>query len=313
MGDLEERVAVSSLWRFGEFRGEGLNLALLRTVKTAIHEVAHAFSMAHCVEYACCLNGSNNQEEGDLQPLELCPSCLEKLAWNIGFDPLDHLFRMQKFCIRWAFQESGERFEELIAACGEADIFDGQADLVISAHGDNNFSRAWIERRGEYLYGFLDNIVGVKAVTDACFLGGLTDARVEITYGEETGMSGALEIAQTVGSDDVVVVVDVTGFATDRDIVIEKCSDQWTYDLIRKAFERAKFTYEIFSDCGDPICQIDETDVYRQITNRCFLLGIPCEGGDYNSHAVRCRERSIGAATQALILLLKQLVSRGRE
>ena len=126
-------------------------------------------------------------------------------------------------------------------------------------------------------------------------------------------MEGAAEIAALVAPEDIVVVVDVTGYLTDVDIVIEKCSDPWLQKLVKESFRGAPFSYEIVDDCRDPICQIDETCIYKQVTDRCLLLAIPCDGGDYNSHVVRCRPSSIRAASRALELLFGQFVKQGRK
>jgi archaemetzincin len=32
------------------------------------------------------MNGANSLVESDSAPVHVCPVCLEKLAWNIGFD-----------------------------------------------------------------------------------------------------------------------------------------------------------------------------------------------------------------------------------
>jgi archaemetzincin len=311
LGSLDSRVAVTSLWRLGDFQTSN-RADIFRVVKTVVHEVCHAFSLSHCVEFDCCMNGSNDANEGDLQPIELCPSCLKKLRWNIGFDPLCHLVDMQRVCARWGFADAAVRYESLIAAATDISTYEGEAEFIISAHGDTNFSRSQIFRRAEWIYGTLDNFVGVKATMDACFNGGLNGARIEITYGEEIGMAGALEVAQTVSCDDVVVVVDVTGYQTTKDLIIENCRSAWMYAFIKEALTDAPFTYDIFSDSGDPICQVDETGVYAQRTERCVMLAIPCDGGDYNSHLVRCRSKSLRSATSALEMLFAHFLRKGR-
>lgn len=89
---LEERVGVYSLARyFPGFWGQQttaatVRLAHLRSFKVLSHEAGHMFSVSHCVRYECCMNGSNSLEEMDRQPPFLCPVCLKKLAWNLGFD-----------------------------------------------------------------------------------------------------------------------------------------------------------------------------------------------------------------------------------
>jgi archaemetzincin len=44
------------------------------------------FGLAHCTYFNCLMNGSNHLTESDRRPLHLCPVCLRKLQWNIGFD-----------------------------------------------------------------------------------------------------------------------------------------------------------------------------------------------------------------------------------
>jgi archaemetzincin len=90
---LEARVGVYSLARFfPEFWGnprspQAMTQAFAKSAQILVHETGHAFSMEHCTEYECVMNGSNSLEELDGQFGELCPVCLRKLAWNLGFDP----------------------------------------------------------------------------------------------------------------------------------------------------------------------------------------------------------------------------------
>jgi len=44
------------------------------------------FGLAHCIYFNCLMNGSNHLAESDRRPLHLCPVCLRKLQWSIGFD-----------------------------------------------------------------------------------------------------------------------------------------------------------------------------------------------------------------------------------
>jgi archaemetzincin len=89
---LEERVGVYSLARFfpehtGEPRDRATELRVLqRSLHLLAHETGHMFSLEHCVEYECLMNGSNSLEESDRQVTELCPVCLQKLHHALGFD-----------------------------------------------------------------------------------------------------------------------------------------------------------------------------------------------------------------------------------
>ena len=55
------------------------------------------FSLAHCVFFRCILNGSNHLQESDSRPLSLCPVCLRKIQFSIGFDVLDRYDKLFNF------------------------------------------------------------------------------------------------------------------------------------------------------------------------------------------------------------------------
>ena len=88
---LRDRVGVYSLCRyFPGFPARTTALAdptqvLRRSFKVVAHEIGHILGLHHCVDYKCVLNGSNSLDESDRRPLFLCPRCLKKLQWNIGF------------------------------------------------------------------------------------------------------------------------------------------------------------------------------------------------------------------------------------
>jgi archaemetzincin len=104
---LADRVGVWSIYRFGDPKAsdESFRITLRRTLRTAVHETGHMFSMGHCIYYECVMNGSNHLEEADRRPLWLCPLCLAKLCHATGADPR-------------------KRFEELIAFAKERELVD---------------------------------------------------------------------------------------------------------------------------------------------------------------------------------------------
>ena len=156
--------------------------------------------------------------------------------------------------------------------------------------------------------GHLDNFAGVHAVMNAYFSGRMPPEalRIELTCGEESDMEGAYEVQRTLSRDDVVVVVDVTGTETDRDITIEKCRSPRMQRFVGTALEG--LSYELYERCPDPIADEDECDVYGDKLENVFFLGIPCAGGDYNAGVVSCRESSIRTASEALVRLAEQFV-----
>jgi archaemetzincin len=91
---LKERVGVFSFARyepgfFGEPPKEGdAVLAKRRALGVMAHEIGHMFGLAHCIYFACAMNGSNNLAETDRAPLHLCPVCLRKIWSSVRFDPV---------------------------------------------------------------------------------------------------------------------------------------------------------------------------------------------------------------------------------
>jgi archaemetzincin len=109
MATLRERVGVYSTARYHpSFYGEEDHYpapehwVMRRSLKVMAHEIGHMFGMEHCTYYECVMNGSNHLEETDRRPPHLCPVCLRKLHYAIGFDPdkryrdLERFFRKNK-------------------------------------------------------------------------------------------------------------------------------------------------------------------------------------------------------------------------
>ena len=178
--------------------------------------------------------------------------------------------------------------------------------LIFSCHADTGFRnhRLRLNANGDY-YGHLDNFVGVFAMMNAYFSGQLDypDVRIELTYGEETDMEGAIKVMNTLHSYDTVIVIDVTGTETGSDITIEKCSDPEMQDFVIKALEGLSYT--MYEGCPDPVANEDESDVYKEKVRKVCFMGIPCKGGDYNAGMVTAKPESVKSATEAIIRLAK--------
>ncbi|MBU4460657.1 MAG: archaemetzincin, partial [Verrucomicrobia bacterium] len=96
---IRRRVGVWSIYRNGDpdKDEQSFKLCLARTIKTAVHETSHMFSMYHCTAYECCMCGSNHQEESDRRPLHLCPECVAKVCWATQADPVARYKRLVEF------------------------------------------------------------------------------------------------------------------------------------------------------------------------------------------------------------------------
>jgi archaemetzincin len=110
---LRDRVGVWSFQRFGnpEENDDAFRLCLLRTIKVATHETGHMFSMQHCIQLECNMNGSNNLPESDRHPLEVCPNCLAKLCYATGAEPIARFKKLAEFCKTNGLAKEAEFYE----------------------------------------------------------------------------------------------------------------------------------------------------------------------------------------------------------
>jgi len=100
---LRGRVGVYSFARYdpafyGQKRSKDYEKILLRrSCRVLAHETAHMFGLQHCIYFKCVLNGSNHLKESDSRPLHLCPVCLRKLQYSIGFDVVTRYCNLLRF------------------------------------------------------------------------------------------------------------------------------------------------------------------------------------------------------------------------
>jgi archaemetzincin len=111
---LRNRVGVWSFHRYGnpEKDAEAFRMCLRRTIKTATHETGHMFSMMHCIQLECNMNGSNNLPESDRHPLEACPNCLAKLCYATGAEPIARFRKLAAFCKASGLDKEAEFYEK---------------------------------------------------------------------------------------------------------------------------------------------------------------------------------------------------------
>jgi archaemetzincin len=99
LASYSKRTAVTSMHRFEgyDFMCGYYPLCLNRLIKTSTHEIGHMFTLQHCVNAECLMNGANHLPELDSQPNALCSLCLAKLSWNLNFDNKKRMKKMISF------------------------------------------------------------------------------------------------------------------------------------------------------------------------------------------------------------------------
>ena len=111
---LEDRVGVWSLYRLDD--KTGFDRFLKRTLKIAVHEVGHMFSMRHCTKYECVMSGTNHLAETDRRPIDACPECMAKIAWMTDTPPADRYKRLIGFSKRHDLPDAEADFEKKLKA-----------------------------------------------------------------------------------------------------------------------------------------------------------------------------------------------------
>ncbi len=114
---LRDRVGVWSINRNGDPDKDAtaFRLCLLRTMKVATHETGHMFSLEHCTKYHCNMCGSNNLDESDRNPIEVCPECLAKICWATQADPAERFRKLAAFCKEQGLKPEQEIYEKSLA------------------------------------------------------------------------------------------------------------------------------------------------------------------------------------------------------
>lgn len=113
LGSLKNRVGVYSIARFGDpnFSKKAYHQCLSRTLKVAAHELGHMFTIKHCIQYECVMNGSNHLEESDFKPQYLCPKDLFKVCWNLETDENYRFNKLANFWEQLGFEDNAKFYK----------------------------------------------------------------------------------------------------------------------------------------------------------------------------------------------------------
>lgn len=105
--------------------GDDRRLILRRSSKVLVHETAHMFGLQHCIYYTCVVNGSNHLGESDSRPMRLCPVCLHKLQWNVGFDVVKRYRNLKEVYDRIGLKDEARWIEARLKRIADRENGDG--------------------------------------------------------------------------------------------------------------------------------------------------------------------------------------------
>lgn len=111
---LENRVGVWSLYRLGGHAD--FDTFLHRTLKIAVHETGHMFSVRHCTKYECVMSGANYLGETDRRPMDACPECMAKICWLSDISPAARYEKLEAFCRKNGLVKDADEFKRKAVA-----------------------------------------------------------------------------------------------------------------------------------------------------------------------------------------------------
>ncbi|MEJ7860093.1 MAG: archaemetzincin [Pyrinomonadaceae bacterium] len=106
--NLKNRVGVWSLFRLQKFAD--FEQFLTRTLKIAVHEIGHLFSIKHCTKYECVMSGTNHLAETYKRPIDACPECMAKICWMTGYEPQKRYEHLAEFSKKSGLKKESDEF-----------------------------------------------------------------------------------------------------------------------------------------------------------------------------------------------------------
>lgn len=87
----------------------------LHLASWALHESCHVFGLRHCPYFVCLMNPVSDVKDLVDRPLSLCPVCLRKLAWSVGFDVRQRYRALAGTCSNLGFHREANFCRERLA------------------------------------------------------------------------------------------------------------------------------------------------------------------------------------------------------
>uniref|UniRef100_A0A6I8NNW3 Archaelysin family metallopeptidase 1 n=1 Tax=Ornithorhynchus anatinus TaxID=9258 RepID=A0A6I8NNW3_ORNAN len=85
---------------------------MVQCCKVTCHEICHLIGLGNCRWLRCVMQGALSTDEALLRPLELCPICLRKLQYAVGFKLIERYKKLyewiQTLATTWSGRESAD-------------------------------------------------------------------------------------------------------------------------------------------------------------------------------------------------------------
>lgn len=102
----------------GAKRGKAVSAAesetLRRASKLLLHELMHIFGIDHCIFHECIMKGTGHLVEDFAAPFQLCPVCLRKMQWRLGFNVLGRYRKLLQISHSYGWSKEASWYERRV-------------------------------------------------------------------------------------------------------------------------------------------------------------------------------------------------------
>lgn len=121
-----------------------------RAGKLIVHEICHVYGIDHCIFYDCLMNGTGHLVEDFSAPSHLCPVCLRKLQFRLGFDVEERYEGLQRVFDKWNLRAESKWIEDRLKVIRSTDSSEAPAveeSKVGTSHAANADASTQRKRR----------------------------------------------------------------------------------------------------------------------------------------------------------------------
>lgn len=154
----KRKIGASTPSSFASLSTKSQSEYIRRAGKLIVHEICHVYGIDHCVYYNCIMNGTGHLVEDFSAPSHLCPVCLRKLQFRLGFNVEERYERLQRVFEKWDLKTESKWIKDRLRTIRGADPANPEDEskgeekgLAKSISLESNSSRSSQQKKRKHL------------------------------------------------------------------------------------------------------------------------------------------------------------------